>query len=228
MFNFGQDFLPFLFLLNDSLLEISGFSGIICPLIFKSFLKFQVFLSKHHDLFFCLSHNFLLLFLLQTPLILFSLCFQGSLCIKKFILGLQVLSLSFWVISKQNSCIIIFIVNLLEVSILSTSLLSLLNRVFNFEKLSLMTYQKSIFSQVEICIIMIGLSLLCSSRLTQILHLLHLLGSETNKVNIVRIGIWNCFNRSSIFFRSGWPSSLFPWILDTLIFGQFKTIEWLA
>ena len=173
--NLLKDLLSLLLFLQDSSLEVSRLSSILRSLILQLSLQFEILFCQKCGLLATLFHQLLLILFQHALLCFLSLRLKRCLSIKQLILRQQVLPLSIAVIAQQHASIIVLIVNLLEVPILSSPLLSLLNGVLHLQQLSLVTHQHGIFTQVVVSIIMICLDGLVGLPLGQELHLLHLL-----------------------------------------------------
>ena len=90
----------------------------------------------------------------------------------------------------------VLIVNLLEVSVLTTSLFLFVDRLRNFCHISLVANKVRIFAQIEISVVIVRLNRLRWELLGEELELGHLVLVQALRVAIVRIGVRQRLNWS--------------------------------
>ena len=102
----------------------------------------------------------------------------------------------------------ILIVDLLEVTVFAATNLLLFHGALNLSEVALMANQESIFTKIEICIIVVRLNSFARQLLAQELHLEHLLFIETEHIAVVRIRIRQGLDRApDLFARRRGPRS---------------------
>ena len=187
--NVRKNCLPALLFLNNTLLNIYLIVDVDLALLLQDLLQAKVLLGELHGAQLSLLHLDLLLFI-------HSLGFEGRGCIEQFIFSFEVLLLALFVIVEEEASFVIFVINLLEVAVLTATRLALfagLGKVNGcFTEVTLMTDESSVLSQVVISIVVIGLLGFGRHSLAQVLHLQHLLFVIATAVAVVgvRIGQW--------------------------------------
>lgn len=193
----GKDLLTALLFLQDAILVVFLVSCVDDSLLLEQLLQTKVLLSEHHGFLAGLNGKELLVLVLASGL-------ERSLCIEQLVSSLEILALTLIVVVKQHTCLVVLVIDLLEVAILAATHFLLLNRALKLGQVALVANQEGISPQVLIGVEIVRLDRLARVLLAEELHLSHLILGEALGVTVVWVGVRQGLDWASISGR-GWP-----------------------